>query len=314
MQYQAHVRDGSTGKIVNGYWFLSIIGVECDGVEITPLYSHLWSQESPEFKSENKEILSCVESVSNHLEGRGIWVMDRGADRSRFYEDLIRRNQRFIIRLMGNRHLIYKGRSILALDIAHQCPLPYTETVVKQQKDGTEKAYDISFGVRRVRLPRHPNKPLSMVVVKGYGKKPLMILTTQPVKKNYKSIRKIVYSYFTRWRIEDTIRFVKQSYQLEDVRLLKYQGLKNLMAIMLAVMSFTMTRLGSDNKLKILANHALKASKRLFGIADFRYYALADGIKELLSGRKKLISRLNSKPPNDPQLYLDLDFGLGLPP
>jgi len=29
--------------------------------------------------------------------------------------------------------------------------------------------------------------------------------------------------------------------------------------------------------------HVLKASKRIFGIPDFRYYAIADGIRELLN-------------------------------
>ena len=34
-------------------------------------------------------------------------------------------------------------------------------------------------------------------------------------------------------------------------------------------------------KINILAMHALKAAKRLFGIPDFRYYALADGISNI---------------------------------
>jgi hypothetical protein len=32
-----------------------------------------------------------------------------------------------------------------------------------------------------------------------------------------------------------------------------------------------------------LALHALNAAQRIFGIPDFRYYALADGIKAILS-------------------------------
>jgi len=34
--------------------------------------------------------------------------------------------------------------------------------------------------------------------------------------------------YLTRWKIEETFRFIKQSYNLEDIRVLKYQRLKNL--------------------------------------------------------------------------------------
>ncbi|UCH08533.1 MAG: hypothetical protein JSV55_06065, partial [Deltaproteobacteria bacterium] len=48
-------------------------------------------------------------------------------------------------------------------------------------------------------------------------------------------------------------------------------------------------------KLEILALHFLKAAKRIFGIPDFRYYALADGIKEVLSkaGKGKVLLMKN---------------------
>jgi hypothetical protein len=41
--------------------------------------------------------------------------------------------------------------------------------------------------------------------------------------------------------------------------------------------------IGAKMKLFILASHVLKAAKRVFGIPDFRYYALSDGIREILS-------------------------------
>ena len=45
-----------------------------------------------------------------------------------------------------------------------------------------------------------------------------------------------------------------------------------------AVAFFTAVVLGTRTKLDILASHLLTAPKRLFGIPDFRLYALADGI------------------------------------
>ena len=44
--------------------------------------------------------------------------------------------------------------------------------------------------------------------------------------------------YLSRWRVEDAIRFIKQSYRLEDIRLLDYRRLKNMMAIVLATVFF----------------------------------------------------------------------------
>jgi len=54
----------------------------------------------------------------------------------------------------------------------------------------------------------------------------------------------------------------------------------------LAVAYFAMVYLGIKTKLRVLARHVLKAARRLFGIPDFRFYALADGIRELFFGRQ----------------------------
>ncbi len=62
--------------------------------------------------------------------------------------------------------------------------------------------------------------------------------------------------------------------------------------------------LGTRIKLDILATHLLKAAKRLFGIPDFRLYALADGIREVCA-RSPWRSQPGAKDP----LQLTLGFG-----
>jgi hypothetical protein len=61
---------------------------------------------------------------------------------------------------------------------------------------------------------------LYLMVVRGFGKEPMMLLINQPVKRSRESIWGIVESYLTRWRIEETLRFIKQIYNPEDIRLL----------------------------------------------------------------------------------------------
>jgi hypothetical protein len=110
-----------------------------------------------------------------------------------------------------------------------------------------------------------------------------MLLTTEPMRRCRKTLWWIVEAYMTRWKIEETIRFIKQSYDLEDIRVLTYQRLQAMSALVLAASFFAAVYLERKAKLEILAFHVLKAAKRIFGIPDFRYYALADGIKEVLS-------------------------------
>ena len=285
MEYIATVHDGSQGTLANGYWTCSVIGAEGGERVLTPLYSRLYSQAGPDFRSENAEVCKAISSVSEHTEKRGIWVLDRGGDRREIIYHLLGNKLRFIIRLKVDRHLVYRGNKRSALEQASRCPMLYSERIVKEER-GKEKICHLEFGYRPIRLPERKEQ-LYMVVVKGFGQNPMMLLTNVQVRKSRKSLWRIIESYITRWSIEETFRFIKQSYNLEDIRLLTYRRLQNMMALVLAVAYFAMVYLGIKTKLRVLARHVLKAARRLFGIPDFRFYALADGIRELLFGRQK---------------------------
>lgn len=285
MEHIACIRDGSEKILGNGYWTISVIGAEAGKTSLVPLYGSLYSHVSPYFQSENLEIRRAIHKVSKATEKKGIWVIDRGGDRNYIFDYMLNNHLSFLIRLKKTRDLIYRGGEHLVLELAMTCPLPYAERVVKQDK-GKETIYDLQFGSRPVKLPGK-KEPLTLVVIRGYGKEPIMLLTDLRVTKSRKSIWGIVESYLTRWSIEETIRFLKQSYKVEDIRLLTYHRLQNMMAILTAVAYFVMVYLGLRTKLRVLARHVMVASRRLFGIPDFHFYALADGIREYLFGRQK---------------------------
>jgi len=285
MEHLACVRDGSEKTLVNGYWTISVIGADVGKTSLVPLYGSLYSQNSPDFRSENLEIRRAINKVSQATEKKGIWVMDRGGDREYLFDHMLNNQLSFLVRLKKTRDLIYRGRAHPVLELALTCPLPYAERIVKQEK-GKETIYDLQFGARFVKLPGRL-EPLTLVIVRGLGQEPMMLLTDLRVTKSRKSLWRIIESYLTRWRIEETIRFMKQSYQVEDIRLLTYQRLQNMMAILTAVSYFAMVYLGLRTKLRVLARHVVGAARRLFGIPDFHFYALADGIREYLFGRQK---------------------------
>lgn len=59
-------------------------------------------------------------------------------------------------------------------------------------------------------------------------------------------------------------------------------------------------------KLRVLAGHVLRASKRVFGIPDFRLYALANGIRQFLNSQMQGLKRffkLQDQPPTQPKLF-----------
>ncbi len=71
MEYLARVRDGSTGELAKGYWLCQVIAVENAAAAIVPLYSALYSQRAPDFRSENEEIKTAFSKVSAACDGRG---------------------------------------------------------------------------------------------------------------------------------------------------------------------------------------------------------------------------------------------------
>jgi hypothetical protein len=300
MEYLARVRDGSAKELVDGYCLCDVIACQSGGNDIIPLYQSLYSAAAPEHVSENDELLKAVDTVAERCTTRGIWVADRGMDRKNVYNPLLERKLRFIIRLRGDRNLHFRGRCRLAEDIARGCPTCYEEVVVKETA-GEEKTYRLAYGFRRVRLPGR-SEELGLVVVRGLGEEPLVLLTNLPLRRNRRALWFVVEGYLTRWRIEEAIRFTKQSYNLEDIRVLTYRRLCNLTALVLAASYFAAVHLGDRLRLAVLTRRVLQAARRFYGIASFRYYAIADGISYILGrlGKGPLCSI--SPPVNDPQL------------
>ena len=304
MEHLATVRDGSTGELHQGYWLCDVTAAEVNGSEIVPLYQKLFSVEAKEFTSENAEVLAAVDLIREHTQGRGIWTMDRGGDRKKLLEPLLDRAQRFVIRSTGKRTVIDRRHLQGSVaEVAGRCRLGHQARIVKIQ-DGQEKTYELRYGAAPIQLPGRAEK-LGLVVIAGFGDQPMMLLTNlEMAARDSQSLWWIVQIYLTRWKIEETFRFIKQSYNLEDIRVMKYQRLKNLVILVTAAAYFAATFLGQQMKLRILCEKLLIISQRFFGIPPFRFYALADGIRRILS-------QATFSPPETPPASLQLELTLG---
>ena len=164
--------------------------------------------------------------------------------------------------------------------------------------------YQLRYGAEPFRLPGR-EEPLLLVVVAGFGPEPLLLLTNLCGVRDSQSLWWIAQIYLTRWKIEETFHFVKQSYQLEDIRVMRYQRRKNLVLLLMTAAAYFATAfLGQKLKLKILCEKLLIISQRFFGIPPFRFYALADRICNILS-------RSSPSPPADPPQTPQLQRLLG---
>ena len=88
-------------------------------------------------------------------------------------------------------------------------------------------------------------------------------------------------------KVEDTIRHVKQSYNLEDMRLFKYCKIKALAAVVLAAIYFSMAWIGNSEKHAVIARSIARMSFRIHEVPEFHFYSIADGASVILKrGRR----------------------------
>jgi len=98
------------------------------------------------------------------------------------------------------------------------CPCPFAKTIVRLDGNKEERC-ELHFGFRKVRLPERP-EALYLLVIHGFGDEPLSLLTIEPLRRSFRCLWRFVRAYLKRWAIEETIRYVKTCYELENVRVL----------------------------------------------------------------------------------------------
>ena len=283
MEHVTLVRDASRSSkegrdvLVNGYHGCMVAACRIGGRKTVPLALRLWSSRAPGFKGENDEVLKILRAVYAATGGKGVTVYDRGGDRPAFYGYLIGNGRDFVIRLTGRNVLSWRGMHE-ASDLARECTMRHSHHVTFDSH-GRECNVPVSFGAMPVRLPMHPEKELHMVVVKGFGRDPMMLITSLPVSGSFESQWRVVDAYLSRWRVEETIRFVKQSYGFENIRVLSYARIRNMASLVLASAYFATVWIGRHARREVLAEHVKRLGKRLNEVPEFAAYAIADGIR-----------------------------------
>ena len=310
MPFLAKVWDGSKGRVGDnlGYNLCFATATPSMSRRIVPLRMTMWSAKEDGFTSENDKVLGVIRDVARECGKRGIYVYDRGGDGNWLFDFFIAEGLDFIVRLVGDRHLLHWNGKRLAADLAGDCEMKYRQCVTFKSH-GKELVVPIEYGSLPVRLPDHPGVELRLVVVKWPRcEKPMMLLTTLRAARSRRSLQQVVEGYLTRWRVEETIRFVKQAYEIEDVRLLRYDRLKAMVAIVLAVAYFAMAWLGLREKLAVLSDHVKRVSRRMFEVPEFFFYAIADGVCRLFTrhGRWNGLDGPDEEPEEPCQLELAL--------
>jgi len=292
MPYLYKVHDGSRDEVVTGYQIVSVEAVGVRGRRL-PLLSRLFSQAAPDFRSQNASALDAVATVCPHVPDDAFWVFDSGFDGHMFFRRLDELGVSYAVRLkVSNDRLLRTPEGEMKVSEAVELvPQPHTHRIKFHRREGTgwkKKELQLGF-VRNVHLPEYtpggrPSKKkdggtrYSLVVARGLGLKPLVILTTEDVQTKEDAGR-VVDIYLERWGVEEANRFTKQGFDLEDVRALTWTGLQRMVQLVHLAYGF-LALLVHGPRAQV---ERIASSFKAFGpVPEYMYYRLLEGIGELL--------------------------------
>lgn len=281
MEALSDVRDGSTGGIKKGYLTIEAAVLSNGSKMPLPVYEKVFSAAEKGFLSETDENLKCFGFLSANFRKTCIRTLDRGFDAEDYYRYFLKRDEKFIIRVKKNRDIIYKNKTCNIMDVAKKYKGNYCMGFTG--RNGKKIQCKISY--IPVKLCAFPGKDLVLVVVYGFGKNPMLLLTNMEIQKTQhkKKICIIVTKiYLMRWRIEEYFRFKNQQFNFEDLRVMSLNSIRNLNFFATLAVSY----LGifySRNSGSPFMDKIFECSKRIYKIPKFVFYAMGYAFKQIFS-------------------------------
>ncbi len=281
----SEIRDGSTGEITQGYLTIEAAVLSEKGKMPLPVYERVFSAAEKGFISETHENLCCLQSLTENFSSRCVRTLDRGFDANEYYRYFLKHGERFVIRAKKNRNVIYGGQTCNIMDVA----LRYKGAYRMDFKDKKGRTIRCKMSCIPVRLCEFPSRELVLAVVYGFGEEPMLLLSSLKMQEKKKLCHIITKVYLLRWRIEEYFRFKKQQFELEDLRVMSLQSIRNLnLLAMLAVGYISLTT--SVHKDSIFLAEIKECSKRIYGMPQFVYYAIGYALERVLSMSRSGIS------------------------
>ncbi len=279
------VKDASSkeDRYVNGYHVCEVVGLTKNEKQPVSLYSKIYSTETSGFiscpdetKKSEKEVISKLRKENEKI--KIIVVKDRGYDSYNLFEETIKNKISFIVRLDGDRHMLFKGKKRLVKEVA----------ATRKGKIHTKLMYkgentDCYISYTTVQFPKMKEKDLSLVIIyrKDEESDPMYLLSDLPIKTK-DDVLKIARTYMMRWKIEEYFKAKKQNYDFENFRVRNLRGINNLNLILSCVM-LHIGILSDKIDFKLLIIKIIEASKSIKKTAIVWYGQISRGIRNILS-------------------------------
>jgi len=137
------------------------------------------------FKTLHIEILNAIDEVINSIGKKGIWALDRCADRRKLFVPILQKEIKFVVRMTTQRDMINsEGRKQNIAKIAKGTRCSKKVEITIHPKGDFPRKKMARIGFQKVSFTFKEDKKLTLVVIKGMGKEPIMLLTNLKVEKD----------------------------------------------------------------------------------------------------------------------------------
>jgi hypothetical protein len=294
------IRDASSIKeeIVPGYHVCEAVALTEEMHQPISLYSKIYSTQSKGFESTNRVTIESINVVRGVFNRPIIGIFDRGYDAEEFYKEFFGSEDKFIIR-MKDRYLMFKDKRRKAYTVAKS-----RKGKIKMRLMFEEEEVEVSIAYTKVKLPKYEEE-LQLITVYGLSEEEPMMILTNMIENDKKSIMKIVRLYMYRWRIEEYFRVKKQEYDFENMRVRSLQSMNALNLMITLIMGNNGKLIEAMDK-KLLTIKIIERSRSFKNKICTWLYQMARGIEAILEHAKVGVKEFQKIEQRSGQLSLRL--------
>lgn len=236
------------GRLVNGYRSFNVLGMgqEARGL----LYHKLFSSTQPDFQSENVEIEDAIaqteQALTNYSRAK-TWTIDRGFDNDAVWWKIWGYADSHLVNRVYHREriVLWEARPGQWEERYLDAAFPYLrhladiETELEVRLQGQKRArvqkvtVQLSAVALRVYHPEDKTRTqavwLERAKIVGAVGEPWYLLTDWPVV-DADSVTRIFIFYRRHWAVEDTFKFIKTTFGIEEIQMYSFAAIRNLVA------------------------------------------------------------------------------------
>ncbi len=283
MEHMRRIHDGSKKEICNGYNLFCMATVGSQRVQ--PLYGEFYSAADTNYKSTYNIVTKALDMLKEQNKGkpRLTIVADRGHDDEKMYQYYQRNDMRFITRLRKNRGFTVEGST---MDRCVGDLYGFTKSKKMMGEvihEGVVKTSRLEIALLHGKI-HTIEEELSIVVVKSTIFPEPMYLLTNISLEDERAAYQVYAKYLKRWGIELLFRVMKEKFNLEDIRVMKYRRLRNVFSLLMAAI-YLISKIVYvvGNNTEFIQKSILKKAKRIKKTGHFLYYSIADGLMTLIT-------------------------------